>query len=99
MANRRVTSNSGRENNVLSKQMIVLIGSSSILAPFQGAKLLVKQQVERGRFAARWRGPCIGATRAPESGQDKMIRGAYIPYYCENFIRSSASKETLMGAS
>ena len=59
MANRRVTSNSERENNVLSKQAIVLIGSLRILAPFQRAKLLVKQQVERGRLLQGRGGPAL----------------------------------------
>lgn len=56
MANRRFPSSLERENNVSSKRIIVLIGSSRILAPFHRAKLLVKQQVERGPVAARRRG-------------------------------------------
>ena len=59
MANRRVTSNSERENNVLSKQAVVLIGSLRILARFQRAKLLVKQQVERGRLLQGRGGPAL----------------------------------------
>lgn len=105
MANRRFPSSLERENSVSSKRMIVLIGPSRMLAPFQRAKLLVKQQVERERLqlvAARWRGLlhwCDESTRewAGQNGQGSSWEYRFLVIVKISFAPRHQRTQTLMG--